>query len=178
MIKAVNCITLKKQVGLLFLMIAALISCEEPLAVYNHSSPVFSVVYPAKWYRSRSLLTDDVFGVTGADGYTSLVINVSYETEYGEESASRDCILALQKMYPGSFRHKVLLLKGITLEDGTKAIEVLVSCKLEKEMIFLVSSNVVAHIGTSVVMVTGATLAHNSFDDIIAVTHSLKFEKR
>lgn len=177
MIMAVNYITLKKQMRI-FLLFAVLISCEEPLSVYNHSSPVFSVVYPAAWYRSRPLLTDDVFGVSGADGYTSLIINVSYETEYSEENASRACILALQKMYPESYRHKVLLLKEITLEDGTKAIEVLVSCKLEREKIFLVSSNVVAHKGTNLVMVTAATLAHNSFDDIIAVTHSLKFEKR
>lgn len=161
------------SVGIALLVIC----CEKPTTLYYNESPAFSVEYPKQWNVTRKLFMGDVMSVSATDRYTSLKINISFRSEYDTADAPKACIAALQKMYPESSRHKVQLEKMILLEDGTRALYVFVSCKLDDERIFLVSSNVVAFKDNRTVMVICTTLARKPFDVLQDVTHSLRFAK-
>jgi TolB-like protein len=167
-----------RRFSLLAITALLFISCEKPIAIYYNESPSFSVKYPKEWNVPRKLFMGDVINVAAANRYTSLKINVSYKSEYDTlADAPKACITALQKMYPETSRHKVQLKRMITLEDGTKAMYVFISCKLNNEKIFLVSSNVTAFKGNKTVMVTCTTLARMPYDVLKDVTQSLKFER-
>ena len=154
------------------------ICCEKPTSLYYNDSPAFTVEYPKEWNVPRELFMGDVMSVAGPDRYTSLKINISFRSAYDTlADAPRTCVTALQKMYPESSRHKVQLKKMILLQDGTRALYVFVSCKLDNERIFLVSSNVIAFKGNRTVMVICTTLARKPYDVLQDVTHSLRFTK-
>lgn len=154
------------------------ICCEKPTTLYYNDSPAFSVEYPKEWNVPRELFMGDVMSVAGPDRYTSLKINIAFKSEYDTlADAPKACVTALQKMYPESSRHKVQLKKMILLEDGTSALYVFVSCKLDDEKIFLVSSNVIAFKDNRTVMVICTTLARKPYDILQDVTHSLRFTK-
>ena len=146
---------------------------------FENQSPAFTVDYPDK-YKMGTPMTGEVLRVhgpiPGGSGNPTFTVSIGpLEKGAKLEDAAEEWVKSVQKTFPNTSRYKILSENIITLNDGTKASEYLISWRWEDGMTMLTTSAVTAFKGGKFINVS-ATCYRSPVEELIKLTHSLKFK--
>lgn len=161
--------------GLLLLSSCATVQKPE-LTTFENKSPAFSVTYPSRWV-SRELKKNELLSVWAPEKVPALAVNIIDIPEGMKLTDSpRVFITAIKKIVPKSSRHRVLSENIMTLNDGTKASESIITWRWVDRSTMLVSSYVTFFKDNKLIAITCTSVSRTPVAVIKKVTHSLQLK--
>jgi hypothetical protein len=162
-----------------FVMVSSvlLMSCKTA-PKFENQLPAFTLDYPDNYKMGKPANKDELLRVHGPvqGGNPTLTVTVvNLEKGAKLEDAAEGWVDSVQKQFPAATRFKILSESIITLNDGTKASEYLISWRWVDGMTMLTTSAVTAYKGGKAVSVS-ATCWQSPVEDLIKLTHALKFK--
>jgi hypothetical protein len=169
------CITLIISAALILLASCATVQKPE-LITFENKSPAFSVTYPSSWV-PRELKKSEVLSVWAPQRVPALTVNIIDIPEGVKLTDSpRVFIKAIKTIVPKSSRHKVLSENIMTLNDGTKASESIISWRWVDRSTMLLTSYVTVFKDNKLIAVTCTSVSRTPVEVLKKVTHSLQFK--
>jgi hypothetical protein len=167
--------TLILSAGLILL--SSCVTVQKPvLATFENQSPAFSVSYPSNWV-PRELKKSEVLSVWAPQRVPALAVNIIDIPKGMKLSDSpRVFIKAIKNIVPKSSRHKVLSENIMTLNDGTKASESIISWRWVDRSTMLLTSYVTVFKDNKLIAVTCTSVSRTPVEVLKKVTHSLQFK--
>lgn len=159
------------------LLLSSCVTVQKPkLTTFENQSPAFSVNYPSHWV-PRELKKNEVLSVWAPEKLPALAVNIIDIPEGMKLSDSpRVFITAIKKIVPKSSRHKVLSENIMTLNDGTKASESIISWRWVDRSTMLVSSYVTVFKDNKLIAITCTSVSRTPVEVLKNVTHSLQLK--
>ena len=145
---------------------------------FEYKSPAFTLEYPANYTMGKPANATEMLRVHGPvqGGNPTLTVSVlNLEKGTKLDDAAEGWVDSVQKSFPQATRFKILSENIITLNDGTKASEYIISWRWVDGMTMLTTSAVTAHKGGKIVTIS-ATCWQSPVEELIKLTHALKFK--
>jgi hypothetical protein len=144
---------------------------------FEYQSPAFTIDYPDNYTMGKPM-EGEVLRVHGPvqGGNPTLTVSIAaLDKDAKLDDAAEGWMASVQKTFPAATRFKILSENIITLNDGTKASEYLISWRWVDGMTMLTSSAVTAYKGGKSITIS-ATCWQSPVEDLIKLTHSLQFK--
>lgn len=155
-------------------------TCETAQKKFDYQSPAFTLEYPKNYKMGTPLNKNEMLRVhgpiAGGAGNPTLTVTVlDLGKDWKLEDQAEGWVDSVQKSFPNAKRFKILSENIITLNDGTKASEFIISWMWEDGMTMLVTSGLTAFKGGKSVNVS-ATCYQSPVEELVKLTHALKFK--
>jgi hypothetical protein len=157
---------------------ALFMTCETAQKKFESQSPAFTLDYPKGYTMGKPINETELLRVHGPiqGGNPTLTVTVvDLAKDSKLEDAAEGWVDSVQKQFPAATRFKILSENIITLNDGTKASEYLISWRWVDGMTMLTTSAVTAYKGGKAVSIS-ATCWQSPVEELVKLTHALKFK--